>query len=91
MLSLVLGIFSHSLHRSAPAMPLLKAVNWTVPQDLVSMIEDIAVVNGTSIDETVVSLLHKAVEQYTVRGSGRCSLRTGLHSEGPRPLPLQQP
>ncbi|MFN6132911.1 MAG: hypothetical protein ACK46L_08425 [Synechococcaceae cyanobacterium] len=72
-------------------MQTLKTVNWTLPHDLVSMIEDVAIHQGTSIDETVVLLLNQAVEQCTIRGNGRCSLRTGLQSVGPRPLPLQQP
>lgn len=72
-------------------MQTLKTVNWTLPRDLVSVIEDVAVHQGTSIDETVGFLLNHAVAQCAIRGNGRCSIRTGLQSEGPRPLPLQQP
>lgn len=79
------------IHNSGLAMQTLKTVSWTLPHDLISVIEDVAVHQGTSIDETVVFLLNQAVSQCAIRGNGRCSLRTGFHSEGPRPLPLQQP
>jgi hypothetical protein len=72
-------------------MKSLKTVTWTLPDDLVATIEDFACHQGTSVDETVSSMLNQAVEGFTVRGNGRCSVRTGLQSEGPRPLPLQQP
>jgi len=74
-----------------PDMTTHKTVTWTLPDDLVTTIEDFACHQGKSVDETVSSLLNQALQRLTVRGNGRCSLRTGLQSEGPRPLPLQQP
>jgi hypothetical protein len=68
-----------------------KTVTWTLPRDLVTIIEDVAIEQGTSIDETVSNILSQAVQQFNARGNARCSLRTGLESVGPRPLPLQQP
>lgn len=77
--------------QSGPDMETLKMVTITLPHDLATMIEDIAMDQGTSINETMVTMLNQAIQQHSLRGNGRCSLRTGLHSEGPRPLPLQQP
>ena len=66
-------------------------VTWCLPEDLVITLENMAAIQGTTTQEMVSSLLSQAVQQGVVPGHGRCSLRTGLHSEGPRPLPLQQP
>ena len=66
-------------------------VTWSLPEDLVVTIENLAAIQGTTTQDMVTSLLSQAVDKGVIPGPGRCSLRTGLHSEGPRPLPLQQP
>jgi hypothetical protein len=66
-------------------------VNWELPEDLVRILDDMAAIQGTSASEIVISMLSHSIEQSGMPGSGRCSVRTGLHSAGPRPLPLQQP
>jgi hypothetical protein len=66
-------------------------VDWSLPEDLVSILDNMAAIQGTSVPDIVTSLLFQSLEQTGLRGSGRCSVRTGLQSAGPRPLPLQQP
>ena len=66
-------------------------VDWDLPEDLVSVLDDMAAIQGTSVSEIVASILSHSMEQGGMGGSGRCSVRTGLQSKGPRPLPLQQP
>jgi len=72
-------------------MKITENVSWSLPSDLVTTLESFAAQQGLSVEAMVVSLLSQSVEQFNGQGNGRCSLRTGLHSEGPRPLPLQQP
>lgn len=68
-----------------------RTVTLTLPTDVLLTLEDLAAIQGTSLQEMATSLLSDAVAQSAIRGHGRCSLRTGLKTEGPRPLPLQQP
>lgn len=72
-------------------MNITQNVSWSIPSDLIMTLESFAAQQGLSLEAVVISLLSQSVEQITGQGSGRCSLRTGLQSEGPRPLPLQQP
>lgn len=81
----------HTFHQSDPDMKTRRTISLSLPADLMAKIEEVAEHQGKSIDETVAGMLNQAVTQFTTRGIGRCSLRTGLQSEGPRPLPLQQP
>ncbi|MEB3199600.1 MAG: hypothetical protein VKK62_03600 [Synechococcaceae cyanobacterium] len=65
-------------------------VLWSLPSDLLHHLEQQARSEGISPQDLAVRLLAAGVEPEA-GGSGRCSLRIGLSSEGPRPLPLQQP
>jgi hypothetical protein len=58
---------------------------------LLSLIEEEAVAQGMGTDQLVSELLLRQLGSQHRPGAGRCSLRTGLWSEGPTPLPLQQP
>ena len=62
-----------------------------LPRHLLSSLENAAQSQGMSPDHLVVDLLAREFDPFHQHGAGRCSLRTGLSSEGPTPLPLQQP
>ncbi|MEB3307184.1 MAG: hypothetical protein VKK98_03430 [Cyanobacteriota bacterium] len=62
-----------------------------LPTHLIRSLESAAQAQGISTDCLVADLLAEEFDPYNKPGAGRCSLRTGLSSTGPTPLPLQQP
>ncbi|MEB3297480.1 MAG: hypothetical protein VKL23_08095 [Cyanobacteriota bacterium] len=67
------------------------SITLKLPSHLLRSLEDAAQSQGVSPDHLMVDLLSREFDPLHQQGAGRCSLRTGLCSEGPTPLPLQQP
>ncbi|NQW38423.1 MAG: hypothetical protein HQ469_04390 [Cyanobacteria bacterium] len=68
----------------------LQQVSWELPQALVECIAAQAAVEGTKPEALAARILSAYLEAEGLTSAGRCSLRTGLRSEGPMPLPIQQ-
>lgn len=68
----------------------LQQVSWELPQSLVECIAAQAAVEGTKPEALAARILSACLEAEGLTSAGRCSLRTGLRSEGPMPLPIQQ-
>lgn len=66
-------------------------ISLRLPRQLLSVLEDEARSQGVSQERLVAEMLTRQLGSIPHKGAGRCSLRTGLCSEGPTPLPLQQP
>jgi hypothetical protein len=66
-------------------------ITLNLPRHLLTSLQNAARSQGISADHLVVDLLSRELDPLHKPGAGRCSLRTGLCSEGPTPLPLQQP
>ena len=67
------------------------AITIRLPAPLLEMLRDEAGCQGIPVDHLLGELVVRHLGSLRQRGAGRCSLRTGLASEGPKPLPLQQP
>ncbi|MEB3326697.1 MAG: hypothetical protein VKI39_03200 [Synechococcus sp.] len=68
----------------------MQQVSWQLPRWLVECIEAQAAVEGTKAESLAARILSACLEENGPSAAGRCSLRTGLRSEGPMPLPIQQ-
>ncbi|MBM5800842.1 MAG: hypothetical protein ACKOCM_02045 [Cyanobacteriota bacterium] len=68
----------------------LQPVHWNLPQGLVSQIEALASAECCSPEVIASRILLAGVAETGLTAAGRCSVRTGLCSEGPTPLPIQQ-
>lgn len=66
------------------------AVELNLPEALVLCIRDQAQLEGVAFVDVVRRLLEIGIAEQGLTVSGRCSLRTGLCSQGPTPLPVQQ-
>ncbi|MEB3276912.1 MAG: hypothetical protein VKM92_08100 [Cyanobacteriota bacterium] len=78
---------SMDLDSSPTAMAQLEQL---LPADLRLAIELQAQAEGLESVELISRLIQAGAMAEGISVAGRCSLRTGLCSEGPRPLPLQQ-
>jgi hypothetical protein len=65
-------------------------VHWHLPTTLVTALESLATVEGTSTELMVSQILSRGIAEAGLTPHGRCSVRTGLCSEGPTLLPMQQ-
>jgi len=65
-------------------------VHWHLPWALVSAIESLAAADGTTVELMASQILSRGIAEAGVTPAGRCSVRTGLCSEGPTRLPIQQ-
>ena len=68
----------------------LLSVYWHLPQALVSKIEALAEAEGCAPEVIAARILAAGVAEAGLTAAGRCSVRTGLCSEGRTPLPIQQ-
>lgn len=68
----------------------LRQVHWHLPQELVTHIEALAAAEGSPPQRIASRILAAGVAEAGLTAAGRCSVRTGLCSEGPTPLPIQQ-
>ncbi|MEB3266008.1 MAG: hypothetical protein VKN13_05270 [Cyanobacteriota bacterium] len=68
----------------------LQPVTWQLPGKLVERIQALAKLEGIAEDNLVQDILAAGITEAGLTTSGRCSVRTGLCSEGPQPLPMQQ-
>jgi hypothetical protein len=65
-------------------------VHWYLPATLVTAIESLATAEGTATELMVSQILSRGIAEAGLTPHGRCSVRTGLCSEGPTLLPIQQ-
>lgn len=65
-------------------------VNWMLPTSIVATLNHQALQGRHQVAELAASLLEFALSEQGLTSTGRCSIRTGQCSEGPRPLALQQ-
>jgi hypothetical protein len=65
-------------------------VNWMLPTSIVATLNHQAQQGHHQVAELAASLLEFALSEQCRTSAGRCSIRTGQCSEGPRPLALQQ-
>ncbi len=65
-------------------------VHWHLPRELVSAIESLAAAEGTTVELMASQILSRGIAEAGATPAGRCSVRTGLYSEGPTLLPIQQ-
>lgn len=72
-----------------PNETLLQVV-WQLPESLVTCLTAQAAVEGTQPERLAARMLAACLGEQEQTAAGRCSLRTGLRSEGPMPLPMQQ-
>ena len=68
----------------------LQLVHWKLPQGLVIQIEALASAEGCAPEVIASRILLAGVAETGLTAAGRCSVRTGLCSEGPTQLPIQQ-
>jgi len=68
----------------------LAGLEQLLPADLRAAIELQAQAEGLEPMVLISRLIQAGAMAEGISVAGRCSLRTGLCSEGPRPLPLQQ-
>ncbi|MFM8544774.1 MAG: hypothetical protein ACKOAP_07275 [Vulcanococcus sp.] len=78
------------MDRSVQHSASLTAVALNLPESLVLCIRDQAQLEGVAFADVVRRLLEIGIADQGLTVSGRCSLRTGLCSQGPTPLPVQQ-
>lgn len=74
-----------------PEVVASSAVSWQLPPALIEAIDGLAAAEGASSDQIAAALLQLGLQERGAAPYGRCSLRIGVCSEGPQPLPLQQP
>lgn len=67
-----------------------QSVNWMLPVSIVASLNHQAQQTPCQVAELVALLLEFALSEQGLTSAGRCSIRTGQCSEGPRPLALQQ-
>jgi len=67
-----------------------RQVHWHLPVPLVERIEALAALEGSAAETIAARILSTGSADVGLTAGGRCSVRTGLCSEGPTPLPLQQ-
>lgn len=72
-------------------MTVSQTVRWQLPAELLAALAALAAADGSTIEAAAAQVLQHGLQEIGVAPHGRCSLRTGLCSEGPKPLPLQQP
>ena len=65
-------------------------VNWLLPASIVASLNQQAQQTQCQVSDLVALLLEFALSEQGLTSAGRCSIRTGQCSEGPRPLALQQ-
>lgn len=65
-------------------------VHWHLPTTLVTAIESLAIAEGMATELMVSQILSRGIAEAGLTPHGRCSVRTGLCSEGPTLLPIQQ-
>jgi hypothetical protein len=65
-------------------------VLWSLPRSVLSAIEGLAAAEGTAVETMAEQILRRGIAEAGVTPNGRCSVRTGLCSEGPTLLPIQQ-
>jgi len=65
-------------------------VQWFLPAELVRSIETLAAAEGIDTEQIASQILSRGIADAGITPAGRCSLRTGLCSEGPTPLAIQQ-
>ena len=65
-------------------------VKWLLPASIVASLNQQAQQTQCQVSELVAFLLEFALSEQGLTSAGRCSIRTGQCSEGPRPLALQQ-
>jgi len=65
-------------------------VSWSIPVELVRLIEAFADAEGIDAELVVSRILSHGIQEGDIAPAGRCSVRTGLSSMGPSPLPMQQ-
>jgi len=71
-------------------MPTTRPVTWELPEDLLAAVEREAQRECLSPESLVSQLLSRQLATVGSGSAARCSVRTGLNSAGPSPLPLQQ-
>jgi hypothetical protein len=67
-----------------------RQVHWRLPVELVERIEALAAEEGNEAEAIAARILSTGSADVGLTAGGRCSVRTGLCSEGPTPLALQQ-
>jgi len=67
-----------------------RQVHWSLPVELVRSIETLASSEGIAAEAIASRILGRGIAETGITPAGRCSLRTGLCSEGPTPLAIQQ-
>lgn len=67
-----------------------RQVHWHLPLEVVNHIEALAAAEGSQPELIASRMLSAGVAEAGLTAAGRCSVRTGLCSQGPTPLPLQQ-
>lgn len=73
-------------HPALATVPVL----WHLPNELVQAIKDQATLSDLSPEDLAIQALWTGLAELGLTRAGRCAVRTGQCSEGPKPLPLQQ-
>lgn len=66
------------------------SVSWKLPEELLHPLLMQAALENVPVDVVTARVLEAGLIELGLMPNGRCSVRTGLCSGGPVPLPMQQ-